>query len=475
MSITNKQLALLADSVRLQTGVTGPLSLDGMTNAIEAHLGVEIPKADEAEGGPITRKMTNLANAVRALGGTEKALSLEDMIIAVDEKNGIGHLAYEVNDDNKTCNITGIGTYNSTDLVIPSELLGREVQAVATDAFRGKNLTSVVIQNGVKELEAHVFANCDGITEIFIPESVNFSYLGPLSQLKNLKTLVVAENNPYLYSVDNCVIRKRDGAIMAGCQTSIIPKDDFVKGIEYYAFLGQSNLKEIIIPENISWIGYGAFQGCSGLIEITIPESVTQIFSNAFSECFNIEKIEVAKNNLNYSSIGNCLIERDTKILKAGCKNSIIPIGGEVQVIGEAAFRECVGLASITIPDSVISINYMAFYGCTGLTSITIGNGVTSIGGSALRRCIGLTSIMIPDHVASIGDWAFESCIGLTSITIGSNVTSIGEHACAYCKKVTDIKFNGTVSQWNAITKGENWNDGVPTTYVQCTDGQVAL
>ena len=209
-----------------------------MTNAIESHLGVEIPKLDETEGGPIVRTMTNLANAVRALGGIEKTLNLEDMIITVDEKNGIGHLAYQVNDDKKTCNITGIGTYNSTDLVIPSELFGREVRAVATYAFRGKNLTSVVIQNGVKELGAHVFANCDGITEIFIPESVNFSHYGSLSSLKNLKTLLVAENNPYLYSINNCIIRKRNGAILAGCQTSTIPKDSFVGVIETYAFLG---------------------------------------------------------------------------------------------------------------------------------------------------------------------------------------------------------------------------------------------
>lgn len=51
--------------------------------------------------------------------------------------------------------------------------------------------------------------------------------------------------------------------------------------------------------------------------------------------------------------------------------------------IGDSAFRNCSGLTSITIPDSVITIGGGAFYGCTGLTSITIPDSVTSIGDSA--------------------------------------------------------------------------------------------
>ena len=47
--------------------------------------------------------------------------------------------------------------------------------------------------------------------------------------------------------------------------------------------------------------------------------------------------------------------------------------------IGDAAFRFCSGLTSITIPNSVKVIGYRAFYGCS-LTSITIPNSVTSIG-----------------------------------------------------------------------------------------------
>ncbi len=94
--------------------------------------------------------------------------------------------------------------------------------------------------------------------------------------------------------------------------------------------------------------------------------------------------------------------------------------------INWSAFRDCSGLTSIAIPNSVISIGEYAFSGCSGLTSITIPNSVTSIGSYAFRGCSGLTSIAIPNSVISIGEYAFSGCSGLTSITIGKNVKYIG-------------------------------------------------
>ena len=55
-------------------------------------------------------------------------------------------------------------------------------------------------------------------------------------------------------------------------------------------------------------------------------------------------------------------------------------LGGKlVTRIGDDAFRNCGGLSSVTIPDSVESIGWRAFYDCSGLTSVTIPDGVTSI------------------------------------------------------------------------------------------------
>ena len=103
-----------------------------------------------------------------------------------------------------------------------------------------------------------------------------------------------------------------------------------------------------------------------------------------------------------------------------------ITIPNSVTTIEWGAFQYCTNLTSITIPNSVSSIGNVAFVDCTGLTSITIPNSVSSIGNGAFAGCTGLTSITIPNSVTSISDRAFAGCTGLTSITIPNSVNWIG-------------------------------------------------
>ena len=147
-----------------------------------------------------------------------------------------------------------------------------------------------------------------------------------------------------------------------------------------------------------------------------------------------------------------------------------------VTYIGDSAFQHCSGLTSIDIPNSVTSIGNAAFYRCSGLTSIDIPNGVTSIGDSAFSGCSGLTSIDIPNGVTSIGNFAFQYCSGLTSIDIPNSVTSIGDSAFSGCSGLTSVNYDGTTTQWVAITKGSNWKYEVPSNcMVHCTDGDIAI
>ena len=120
--------------------------------------------------------------------------------------------------------------------------------------------------------------------------------------------------------------------------------------------------------------------------------------------------------------------------------------GKTVKELGDDAFKECSGLKSVTIPDSVTSIGKSAFYYCTGLTSVTIENSVTSIGDHAFFRCNSLTSVTIPDSVTEIGSWAFSDCTNLTSVTIGNSVTSIGDHAFFDCKRLTSVTIGNSVT-----------------------------
>ena len=143
-----------------------------------------------------------------------------------------------------------------------------------------------------------------------------------------------------------------------------------------------------------------------------------------------------------------------------------VTIPDSVTDIDDNAFDNCTGLTSVTIPNSVTNIGEFAFYMCTGVTSATIpqcicssnvasylsvdqlrtvviANGVTNIGIAAFENLPVLTSVTIPDSVTSIGNAAFTGSTNLTSVTIGNGVTNIGAGAFWECPALTSVTFKG--------------------------------
>ena len=143
--------------------------------------------------------------------------------------------------------------------------------------------------------------------------------------------------------------------------------------------------------------------------EIIIPEEikgipVTEIGTECFRECKGITSI-------------------------------IIP--DSVEAIGKHAFLLCFSLNSVNIPQNITVIESGVFNSCTSLKSITIPNSVTQIESTAFIGCESFISVVIPDSVKSIGVEAFLSCTHLSNITIPESVTSIELKAFANCPRLT--------------------------------------
>lgn len=113
-----------------------------------------------------------------------------------------------------------------------------------------------------------------------------------------------------------------------------------------------------------------------------------------------------------------------------------VEVGSEIDTIGEYVFEEC-GITSVTLGDSVTSINNGAFQGCTSLESIVIPSGVTTIETSVFSGCTSLSSVTIPDSVTSIGIEAFAGCTSLDTVEIGSACNSIGDYAFKGCSTLS--------------------------------------
>ena len=144
-----------------------------------------------------------------------------------------------------------------------------------------------------------------------------------------------------------------------------------------------------------------------------------------------------------------------------------------VEIIGDKAFRDCSGLNSITIPNTVTSIGDIAFSGCTGLASINIPNSVTSIGEYAFGDCTSLTSIDIPNSVTSIGKGAFGGCTALTSITIPNSVTIIEDLTFKNCTSLTSINIPNSVTRIGSESRISNayiWDPSTFGVFYNCTN-----
>ncbi len=116
-----------------------------------------------------------------------------------------------------------------------------------------------------------------------------------------------------------------------------------------------------------------------------------------------------------------------------------VTIPDSVTTIEDNAFRGDV-LTSVTIPASVTSIGTYAFYN-NALTSVTIPDSLTAISNNAFRGNA-LTSVTLPDSVTAIGNNSFASN-SLTSVTIPDSVTAIGNGAFA-TNALTSVIFAGS-------------------------------
>ncbi len=171
-----------------------------------------------------------------------------------------------------------------------------------------------------------------------------------------------------------------------------------------------------------------------------------------------------------------------------------------VTVIGEEAFspqKENIKnddarskISSVTIPDSVTSIEDNVFDGCVALTAVTIGSGAANIAIDAFNGCGNLCSIHIseentaycfvngalfdkdittliryqsknteavyeiPAGITSIGEYAFSNCTSLTSIYMPNSITNIGQSAFSGCSGLSSINIpNGVTDIKDSVFK----------------------
>ena len=209
---------------------------------------------------------------------------------------------------------------------------------------------------------------------------------------------------------------------------------DFKVDDIYYSVLSMSDLTCKVTSGDTKYSG-----------EISIPEQVTynkrtfnviKIDSSAFKNCPGITSLNIPNS---VTSIGDYAFYECSSITSLNIPNPVTSIG-------DYAFSNCYRLTNLTIPNSVTSIGKGAFSNCSDLTNLTIPNSVTSIGDYTFSRCTNLTNLTIPNSVTTIGDYAFEGCPSLTNLTIPNAVITIGDYAFEGCPGLTNLTIPNAVT-----------------------------
>ena len=225
-------------------------------------------------------------------------------------------------------------------------------------------------------------------------------------------------------------IIKRIGmlAVMLQASLAVSAYDFEVDGIYYNIVSFDDMTCEVTSDDN-------KYQG-----DIVIPSfveyntrklSVIKIGESAFKDCTGLTSVTLPES---LTTVGRSAF--------SGCSGlSSITFPESLPGIGPEAFKDCTGLTSVTIPETCSIISWDAFSGCSGLTSVTFPESLTSIGDAAFENCTGLTSVTLPESLTYLGDDAFEYCTRLTSVTFPENLTTINYGAFNYCSSLSSVSF----------------------------------
>ncbi len=314
-----------------------------------------------------------------------KALEIADTesVVNIGDRFIVEGLEYEVIGSEEV-EVSRLEDQNITDLVIPEKVTYAEKEFEVTSvgnrrSVDNSSLSSIYIPESVTNIDLS-FWRCENLKEINVHNN-NIYYMseeGVLFDKNKIELIYYPQGKEGEYEIPEGVTTIWGAFDDCNGLTNIIIPDSVIY-VGYFPFLGCSNLEDIKvskgnkeytseegvlfnkdktilirfpakkhgkykIPTGVTGIGVRAFGDCSGLTDVTIPKGVTYIGNSSFEDCSSLTHV-------------------------------VIPEG--VTTIGESAFCGCINLTTIIIPESVITIYtkpFLIFAGCDNLTIYSTEN-----------------------------------------------------------------------------------------------------
>ena len=274
-----------------------------------------------------------------------------------------------------------------------------ENESISTEESRSM-IRHIVMEAGVTSIGGGAFRDLDGLQDIVIPSTVTRIGGWAFDRTTAIKSITLPEGLTII-----------DDSTFSDCQS----------------------LASVNIPQSVEAIGPWAFYG-TAITQVTIPAKVASVGERAFYECTNLQNITVASANTHLKSVDGVLFTGNGKELIAYCPgrtNTSYRVPDGVELIRASAFSYSKELRSVTLPDSLLTIQNWAF-GHTGLTEI-----------------------LLPPNLQRLETNAFGGCDSLTTATLPLSLTEIGEAVFLDCP-LEVVNYEGTVEDWKqGVTVGD--------------------
>ncbi|MBR3593664.1 MAG: leucine-rich repeat domain-containing protein [Clostridia bacterium] len=173
---------------------------------------------------------------------------------------------------------------------------------------------------------------------------------------------------------------------------------------------------------------------------ITLILSLILVFS-LFSFCLAGNVSAITEGYFTYEMTGGNAIL--TKVDPAISGDVVVPVhlgNFDILYVDEGAFKDCVNITSVTIPEEIDGIYYGAFEGCTNLTTVNFNCKDYSYKDSAgnkdrpvFANCPNLTTVNVGANVTAIPKFLFYGVSSLTTVNFAGEMPKIGQDAFTGC------------------------------------------
>jgi len=233
--------------------------------------------------------------------------------------------------------------------IVPQKLDGYKVAKIGHLAFINcTNMVSIVIPDGVKELQSECFFKCDRLKKVKLPSTLECIEGYAFNDCKSLETLDVGVcTNLSGAAFGKCprlsnVSVSRTNAAYCGMGGALYTRDK--ETLVFYPHTAQT----VLLPRSVKKIGTAAFQFLSELEWVSIPVNITELSERAFYGCDKLVDVHIESG---LQSVGDLAFSKCNALRRISFPGSLRNIGGHV-------FHHCMNLEEIVFDGDAPKITY---------------------------------------------------------------------------------------------------------------------